>query len=67
MDDSLTALKTAFELRLIDHLLDHPPRSLDELAQALKLDRRGLGFLLELLAGYQIADLFDGRFRPGRR
>jgi SAM-dependent methyltransferase len=57
------ALKTAFELRLVDELLDHPARTLEELEAALGTDRAGLRFLLDLLGSCQIIDTVDGRFR----
>lgn len=57
------ALKSALELRLIDDMLEQPPRSLDDIHKALKIDRRGLEFLLDLLTAYQIADRVDGKFR----
>lgn len=57
------ALKTAFELRLIDDLLENPPRSAEEIGKALDVDPRGLWFLLDLLAGSQIVDVVDGKFR----
>lgn len=56
-------LKSALELRLVDDMLEQPPRSVDEIQRALKIDRRGLEFLLDLLAAYQIADKVDGKFR----
>ena len=43
------ALKCAFEIRLIEHLERNPISTLEQTAQALAIDRRGLVFLLDLL------------------
>jgi ubiquinone/menaquinone biosynthesis C-methylase UbiE len=57
------ALKTAFELRLVDHLLEQPPAAPEELAAALRIDARGLQFLLDLLLGAGVLDRAGGRYR----
>jgi SAM-dependent methyltransferase len=58
------ALKTAFELRLVDHLLEQPvAASPAELAAALRVEPRGLQFLLDLLLGAGVLDRADGRYR----
>lgn len=44
------ALKTAFELRLIDHLAAKPGATLAELTRAFSGDGRGVAFLVKLLA-----------------
>jgi hypothetical protein len=41
------ALKTAFELGLIDHLMTRHPSTPAELGETAKADRMGLGFLLD--------------------
>jgi hypothetical protein len=57
------ALKSAFELRLIDYLLERPPVAIGEIAAALRLDARGLRFLLDLLTGAAVIDRAAGGFR----
>jgi ubiquinone/menaquinone biosynthesis C-methylase UbiE len=57
------ALKTAFELRLIDRLLEGAPASAAELAAELGKDARGLQFLTGLLLGAGVLDLAAGRYR----
>lgn len=57
------ALKSAFELRLVDHLLEHAPAEAPALAAALRLEPRGLQFLLDLLQGAAVVDLAGGRYR----
>lgn len=57
------ALKSAFELRVIDTLLAQPPMTAAELAAALGIEPRGLQFLLELLQGAAVVDLAGGRYR----
>ncbi len=50
------ALKTAFALCLID-VLEHESVQVGRLAERLKIERRGLGFLLNLLALNNVVDL----------
>lgn len=57
------ALKTALELRLVDRLLEQAPAAAAELAAALRIDLRGLQFLLDLLLGAGVLDRADGRYR----
>jgi SAM-dependent methyltransferase len=57
------ALKTAFELRLVDALLEQPPASAEALAAALRVDAKGLAFLLELLQGAAVLDRVSGLYR----
>ena len=45
------ALKTAFELGVIDHLMARHPSTLDEIRATAKADAMGLSFLLDLLTG----------------
>jgi SAM-dependent methyltransferase len=49
-------LKTAFELRLVDRLLETQPATPEALAADLGLDAPGLGMLLDLLAASGIVD-----------
>lgn len=60
------ALKSAFELGLIDHLESHPSE-IDELARHLACDRQGLLFLLDLLHANQVVVDRDGIIKLGRR
>ena len=57
------ALKTAFELRLIDHLLERAPATAGELGTALRADPRGMQFLLDLLLGAAVLDRAAGGYR----
>lgn len=50
------ALKTAFELGLIDHLLERGASAIAALERALGVDPPGLRFLLDLLAVNQVID-----------
>jgi SAM-dependent methyltransferase len=50
------ALKTAFELGLIDHLLERHPASLEELGKLAKADQAGTAFLLDMLGANQIVE-----------
>jgi SAM-dependent methyltransferase len=51
------ALKTAFELGLVEHLQQQPqPRNVDALGAALGTDRLGLRFLLDLLAANRVVE-----------
>jgi hypothetical protein len=56
------ALKTAFELGLIDHLLARHPSTLAELGQTAKADATGLAFLLNLLTGANVVENRNGGF-----
>ncbi|MES2533124.1 MAG: methyltransferase [Pseudomonadota bacterium] len=51
-----TALSTAFETGVVDHLAQHASGSMDHLRDALKLDARGLQFLLGLLRANGVID-----------
>jgi hypothetical protein len=57
------ALKSALELGVVDALLEQPPQPAGELAAALRIEPRGLQFLLELLQGAAVVDLAGGRYR----
>jgi SAM-dependent methyltransferase len=48
------ALKTAFELRLVDRLLERQPRTIDEMASAAGADPQGFRFLLGLLSANRV-------------
>jgi hypothetical protein len=48
------ALKSAFELRLIDRLLESQIIGFERLERELKLDRQGLQLLLDMLAASQV-------------
>lgn len=54
------ALKTAFELRLIDLLLQHGPTPFDALATHTGSDPQGLRFLLDLLCANRVVETRDG-------
>jgi ubiquinone/menaquinone biosynthesis C-methylase UbiE len=60
------ALKSAFELRLIDHL-QAKSSTFDELAGRFECDGLGLGLLLDLLLANQVIDQHEGEFRLGQR
>ena len=61
------ALKTAFELGLIDRLLDHGAGAAQALAPVLGVDRQGLRFLLDLLAAAGVVQEHAGDVRLTRR
>ncbi len=61
------ALKSAFELDLIDHLREHQPRTLDELENTLAGDRAGLRLLLDLLVANRVVEERSGAFRLSSR
>ncbi len=61
------ALKTAFELGLIDRLVDHGAGSAVALAPVLGVDRQGLRFLLDLLAAAGVVQEHAGDVRLTRR
>lgn len=56
------ALKTAFELGLIDHLLTRHPSTLPELGDTARADRMGLAFLLDLLTGAGVVENRNGGY-----
>jgi len=57
------ALKTAFELGLVDRLLEKSPAAAPELSAALRVEARGLQFLLDLLLGAAVLDRASGGYR----
>lgn len=67
------ALKTAFELGLIDHLMERHPAPLDELGKTAEADTQGLRFLIDLLTASRVVEARDGgisltaRFRIAMR
>lgn len=54
------ALKTAFELGLIDYLLERRPGSVEAMEKALGIDRPGSQLLLNLLAANEVVHQRDG-------
>lgn len=60
------ALKTAFELGLIDRLVDHGAGSTNALAPILGVDRQGLRFLLDLLTAAGVVQESRGDVRLTR-
>jgi len=50
------ALKTAFELGLIDHLVQHHPAPVAQLAGIARADQTGTAFLLDLLAAANVVE-----------
>lgn len=61
------ALKTAFELGLIDRLVEHGAGSANALAPVLGVDRQGMRFLLDLLAAAGVVQESRGDVRLTRR
>lgn len=61
------ALATAFELGLIDHILQNPGVHLEDLRRALGSDERGLRFLLDLLAANQVIEEYNGKINLTQR
>lgn len=61
------ALRTAFELRLIDLLAERGPQPLEQLLQTTGCDPQGLRFLLDLLTANQVLQTRDGQaaLHPG--
>jgi SAM-dependent methyltransferase len=57
------ALKTAFELGLIDRLLEHRRGSVEALGRAMGVDQAGLRFLLGLLAANGVTEERGGDVR----
>jgi SAM-dependent methyltransferase len=53
-------LSAAFELRLIDHLINHQPVFLDDLKKEFKGDARGAELLINLLMANNIIEESDG-------
>ncbi len=56
------ALKSAFELKLIDHLMERHPESFEALGKVARVDPQGLRFLLDLLVGGGVCELRDGGY-----
>jgi SAM-dependent methyltransferase len=61
------ALKTAFELGLIDRLLEHRSGSIEALGRALGVDRQGMRFLLDLLKANAVIEERNGDVRFSQR
>jgi SAM-dependent methyltransferase len=61
------ALKTAFELGLIDRLFEQRSGSVQALARALGVDAAGLRMLLDLLTANRVVEERAGDVRLGRR
>jgi SAM-dependent methyltransferase len=61
------ALKTGFELGLIDRLVEHGSGSVTALGPVLGVDRQGLRFLLDLLAAAGVVQENRGDVRLTRR
>jgi SAM-dependent methyltransferase len=61
------ALKTAFELGLIDRLVEHRSGSIEALGRVLGADRQGMRFLLDLLKSNNIVEEHTGNVRLTRR
>lgn len=55
-------LKTAFELGLIDHLMERHPESIEELEKTAHADRQGLQFILDMLAAGNVVEMRDGGY-----
>ncbi len=61
------ALKSAFELGLVDRLLEQRSGSVDALGRALGVDAPGLRLLLDLLGANRVVEERAGDVRLGRR
>ncbi len=61
------ALKTAFELGLVDRLIEHGSGSADALGRVLGTDRLGMRFLIDLLAAAGVVQEARGDIRLTRR
>ena len=61
------ALKTAFELGLVDRLVEQRTGSAEALGRALGVDTPGLSLLLDLLAGNHVIEERAGDVRLSRR
>jgi len=59
---SARVLKTAFELRLIDHLMERHPEAFEELGRTSKADSQGLQFLLDILMAGNVVEMRDGGY-----
>jgi SAM-dependent methyltransferase len=57
------ALSAAFELRLIDYLINRQPVSLDDLKKGFKGDARGAELLINLLIANNVLEESDGEIR----
>lgn len=64
MRDAIGArvLKTAFELKVIDHLMERHPESFEELGRISTADAQGLQFLLDMLIGAGVVEARDGGY-----
>jgi SAM-dependent methyltransferase len=61
------ALKTAFELGLLDRLIEQRSGSIEALGRALGVDAPGLRLLLDLLGANRVVEERGGDVRLGRR
>lgn len=61
------ALKTAFELGLVDRLIEHRSGSVEALGRAVGADPQGLRFLLDMLAANGVVEESRGDVRLSRR
>jgi O-methyltransferase domain len=61
------ALKTAFELGLIDRMVEHRRGSIEALGRAIGADRQGMRFLLDLLRANGVVEEHSGDVRLTRR
>jgi SAM-dependent methyltransferase len=61
------ALKTAFELGLVDRLLEQRSAGFDALARAIGADRPGMRLLVDLLAANQVVEERGGKLRLHQR
>src|SRR5438046_590984 len=61
------AIKTAFELGLIDRLLESRSGSVEALGRALGVDAAGLRLLLDLLGANQVVEERGGDVRLAKR
>jgi SAM-dependent methyltransferase len=57
------ALASAFELRLIDHLVKNQPLALDDLKKRFRSDAQGLQLLLNLLMSNRVVEESNGEIR----
>jgi SAM-dependent methyltransferase len=61
------ALKTAFELGVIDRLIEHGSGAVDALGRVLSIDRQGMRFLLDLLVANNVLQEARGDVRLTQR
>jgi hypothetical protein len=61
------ALKTAFELGLVDRLVEHRSGSIEALGRAVGADRQGMRFLLDLLRANNVVEERGSEVRLTRR